>query len=62
MYEKKIADLMKQLENECACSDNAEEQLERMQKRLIDTEKSLQVDHHLYSKALKRYDLICLSC
>lgn len=54
MYEKKIADLMKQLENECARSDNAEEQLERMKKRLSDAEKSLQVDHHLYSKALKR--------
>lgn len=62
MYEKKIADLMKQLENECARSDNAEEQLERMKKRLSDAEKSLQVDHHLYSKALKRYDYIRLNC
>ncbi|CAI9767485.1 unnamed protein product [Fraxinus pennsylvanica] len=52
MYEKKIADLMKQLENECACSDNAEEQLERMKKRLSDTEKSLQMENAGYQKAL----------
>ncbi|XP_022861983.1 kinesin-like protein KIN-UC isoform X3 [Olea europaea var. sylvestris] len=52
MYEKKIADLMKQLENECARSDNAEEQLERMKKRLSDADKSLQMENAGYQRAL----------
>ncbi|CAA2995254.1 kinesin KIN-UC isoform X1 [Olea europaea subsp. europaea] len=52
MYEKKIADLMKQLENECARSDNAEEQLERMKKQLSDAEKSLQMENAGYQRAL----------
>ncbi|KAL2539788.1 Armadillo/beta-catenin repeat family protein/kinesin motor family protein [Abeliophyllum distichum] len=43
MYEKKIADLMKQLANEHARSDNAEEQIEWMKKQLSDTEKSMQI-------------------
>ncbi|KAH7855331.1 hypothetical protein Vadar_023797 [Vaccinium darrowii] len=50
-YEKKIAELMKQLEDEKAHSGNAEEQLNVMKKLLSDHEKSLQ----LYQMANSTY-------
>ncbi|KAL2555544.1 Armadillo/beta-catenin repeat family protein/kinesin motor family protein [Forsythia ovata] len=52
MYEKKIADLMKQLENEHARSDNAEEQIEWMKKQISDAEKSMQMENTGYQRAL----------
>ncbi|CAL5443546.1 unnamed protein product [Camellia sinensis] len=45
MYEKKIAELMKQLEEQQARSESAEEQLDVMKKLLSDHQKSMQVNH-----------------
>uniref|UniRef100_A0A5B7C3W1 Protein ARMADILLO REPEAT KINESIN1 n=1 Tax=Davidia involucrata TaxID=16924 RepID=A0A5B7C3W1_DAVIN len=55
MYEKKISELMKQLEDEHAHSENAEEQLDMMKKLLSDHQKSLQqhqMENSTYQKAL----------
>ncbi|KAA8539266.1 hypothetical protein F0562_025958 [Nyssa sinensis] len=55
MYEKKIAELMKQLEVENARSENAGEQLDMMKKLLSDHQKSLQqhqMENSTYQKAL----------
>lgn len=52
MYEKKIAELMKQLEDEKAHSGSVEEQLNAMKKLLSDQEKLMQVNYRIaYGKA-----------
>ncbi|CAL5363445.1 unnamed protein product [Camellia sinensis] len=55
MYEKKIAELMKQLEEQQAHSESAEEQLDVMKKLLSDHQKSMQQyqkENFTYQKAL----------
>lgn len=44
MYEKKIADLMKQLEDEQAHFRSVDKQQQRMKEQLDDLQNSLQVD------------------
>ncbi|KAI7979421.1 Kinesin-like protein KIN-UC, partial [Camellia lanceoleosa] len=51
MYEKNIAELMKQLEEQQAYSKSAEEQLDVMKKLLTDHQKSMQ-ENSTYQKAL----------
>lgn len=46
MYEKKITELIKDLEDERARSERAEEKVEAMKKHLSDTQKSIQVDYY----------------
>lgn len=43
MYEKKIAELIKQIEDEHARSESVEEQLDLMKKLLSENQKSIQV-------------------
>lgn len=45
MYEKKITELIKQLEDERARSEGAEEQVDVMKKLLNDHEKSMKVNY-----------------
>ena len=45
MYEKKIAELSKQLKDEHACAGLAEEQLAEMKKLLNDSQKTAQVNY-----------------
>lgn len=45
MYEKKIADLMKQSETNRTQAESAEELLDAMKKKLSDLQLSMQVNH-----------------
>ena len=50
MYEEKIAELIKQLGNECARSETAEEQLDAIKILLTDSEQEIQVRNVTISK------------
>ncbi|KAG5237767.1 armadillo repeat-containing kinesin protein [Salix suchowensis] len=55
MYEKKISELIKQLENECARSERAEERLNLTKNLLGDYQKSIkqhEVENSVYQKAI----------
>ncbi|CAL5439247.1 unnamed protein product [Camellia sinensis] len=54
MYEKKIAELMKQLEEQQARSESAEEQLDVMKKLLSDHQKSMQYRKGWFWKKMER--------
>ncbi|XP_070001732.1 kinesin-like protein KIN-UC isoform X1 [Nicotiana tabacum] len=54
-YEKKIADLMKQLEDERAHSENAQQQLELMKEQLTGLEELMQ--HHLKQTSIYQKEL-----
>lgn len=59
MYEKKITDLMKQLQDERARSESAEQQLDLMKEQLTGLQELMQVDH-LYWNALFSFEDINL--
>lgn len=48
MYEKKIGELAKQLEDEQTRCESAEQQLEVIKKRLSDHQMSIQVNYLIY--------------
>ncbi|KAJ0047225.1 hypothetical protein Pint_05992 [Pistacia integerrima] len=59
MYEKKISELMKQLDIECARSESAEEHLDVMKKLVNDHEKTIKMYEKKTAELIRQLDIEC---
>ncbi|XP_044508679.1 kinesin-like protein KIN-UC isoform X5 [Mangifera indica] len=59
MYEKKISELMKQIDIECIRSESAEEQLDIMKKLVNDHEKTIKMYETKIAELIKQLDIEC---